>query len=132
MRSQKRRRGTGLVVENIESLCDEAADRMKQMPFFHPQFTLHDNAHLLRVTELMSLVLGPAIAELNELEVALLILAAHFHDQGMVPDHVDSVEIRNSASYHYHRELWIVEHPNVQEIDAQLARGGNPEKVSQP
>lgn len=41
------------LVANLPDLCQEASDRMKALPAFLPQFTLHDATHLLRVTELM-------------------------------------------------------------------------------
>ena len=66
--------------------CRLAADRMKLMPAIHPEFTLHDDTHLLRVTELMARVMPDRVLNelLNPVEIALLILAAHFHDIGMV------------------------------------------------
>jgi hypothetical protein len=109
--------------DNIDVLCREASDRMKQVIAFHPQFTLHDAAHLLRVTELMGLVLGDTLSELNAIEITLLILAAHFHDQGMVPEAADRSEIEASRDFAIHRELWAIEHPNLREIDEQLGAG---------
>ena len=41
----------------LPDVCRIASDRMKLMPAFHPEFTLHDDTHLLRVTELMARVM---------------------------------------------------------------------------
>jgi hypothetical protein len=122
------RTGTPISCDNIGSLCHSAKERMKQMPAFHPQFTLHDAAHLLRVTQLMGLVLGDVLAELNALEIALLILAAHFHDQGMIPEEADRAAIEVSDDFRLHRERWTVEHPNFGEIKAQRDAGHLDEK----
>ena len=43
----------------VESACENAVERIKQFPYFHPQFTLHDERHLVRVAELMALILVP-------------------------------------------------------------------------
>jgi HD-GYP domain-containing protein (c-di-GMP phosphodiesterase class II) len=77
------------LAENVAALCKEAEDRIKAMPALHPEFTLHDDRHFVRVAELMAMLLGGTVGTLNPIEVALLILAAYFHDQGMVPDSSD-------------------------------------------
>jgi hypothetical protein len=41
----------------LPDICKIAADRMKLMPALHGEFTLHDEVHLLRVTELMAKVM---------------------------------------------------------------------------
>jgi hypothetical protein len=108
---------------SIATLCGEASDRMKAVPALHPQFTLHDAAHLLRVTELMAMVLGRTLEELNPIEIALLILAAHFHDIGMVPEAAEWNAIESSKDFKLHRDTWAVEHPNLGELEAQLSSG---------
>ena len=59
---------------------------MKSFPSLHPEYTLHDDAHLLRVTQLMGNLIPDTVLRtvLNPVEIALLILSAYFHDQGMV------------------------------------------------
>src|SRR5436305_3337342 len=95
---------------------------MKAVPVFHPQFTLHDATHLLRVTELMAKILGATLETLNAVEIALLILAAHFHDQGMVPDAAELQALQGMDDFKLHRDTWAVEHPNLREIERQLAQ----------
>ena len=80
---------------NLVNVCQEASDRMKAFPSFHPEYTLHDEVHLLRVTELMSLILPNEVADqLNPAEIMLLILTAHFHDLGMVLAIGDHIIVR--------------------------------------
>jgi hypothetical protein len=110
------------LVGNLPELCQEASDRMKALPAFHPQFTLHDATHLLRVTELMGKVLGATLETLNAVELALLILAAHFHDQGMMPDAGELQALQGKADFKLQRDTWAVEHPNLREIERQLAQ----------
>ncbi|MGO9586109.1 MAG: HD domain-containing protein [Limisphaerales bacterium] len=85
---------------------------MKLMPALHPEFTLHDDTHLLRVTELMARVMPERVLEeiLNPVEIALLILAAHFHDVGMVPDAEKAEQIRKREEYNIFRQNWLIEH----------------------
>jgi len=105
----------------VKDLCSEARDRMKAMPALHPEFTLHDDVHLLRVTELMSLLLGDGSADLNPPEIALLILGAHFHDFGMVPDATERDNILASADFQRHAVIWKHNHPNYTELARTVA-----------
>lgn len=105
---------------NVLTVCGEACERMKAMSVFAPQLTLHDQAHLLRTTELMSLVLGKILDVINPVEIALLILAAHFHDQGMVPDEEEYRALVELPEFKLFRDNWYIDHPNRQEIDRQI------------
>jgi len=109
---------------NVETVCGEAADRMKAMPAYAPQYTLHDERHLLRTTELMAKVLGAQVDQLNRTELALLILAAFFHDQGMVPSGEEYAALRGEQALQLHADTWRVDHPNYGEISAQLGSQG--------
>ncbi|WP_153114990.1 HD domain-containing protein [Rhodocyclus tenuis] len=106
---------------NVVAVCAEAADRMKAMAGYAPQYTLHDERHLLRTTELMSLVLGDEAKKLNEIELALLILSAFFHDQGMLPSDSDLLKLRDSEEFKLFQDNWRVDHPNFAETSRQLA-----------
>src|SRR5829696_4288081 len=87
------------LAQHLLDLCQEARDRMKAFPSLHPQYTLHDEAHLLRVTELMVVVMPQETLDLlNPVEIAMLILAAHFHDQGMVLEREELDEIRSGTN----------------------------------
>jgi hypothetical protein len=109
------------LANSLLTVCKEAYDRMKGFASSHPQYTLHDEVHLLRVTELMAKVLGDKVLSiLNPIEVALLILAAHFHDQGMVLDSADMESIIQDQNYLLFQQTWSVEHPNLREIQSEL------------
>src|SRR5215212_1708020 len=75
-----------LLSSDVRRVCRWAAQRMKLMHSLHEQYTLHDKVHLRRVTALMAFVMPEDVQKgLNPIELALLILAAHLHDQGMIP-----------------------------------------------
>ena len=105
---------------NVLALCSEAAERLKIFPAIHGQFTLHDETHTLRVVQLMQTVVGSIIERLNGIELALLIMAAYFHDQGMVVDATELEEIRSSDDWKLHEQNWIADHPNFEETLAKL------------
>ena len=46
---------------------------------------------------------------LNPVEIALLILAAHFHDVGMIVDAQEASQIRQSEGYMIARQNWLIE-----------------------
>ncbi len=111
---------SNFLATNLISVCGEASERMKAMPAFAPQYTLHDEAHLLRTTELMSFVLGKMLDVLNPVEITLLILAAHFHDQGMVPDAEEYNVMVELPEFILFRDNWHIDHPNRNEIERQF------------
>jgi hypothetical protein len=111
------------LAQYVLDVCDEARDRMKAFPALHPQYTLHDEAHLLGVTELMATVMPPeTLDRLNPVEIALLILAAHFHDQGMVLEGEDLGRIRSGSDpdFELFRQNWETSHPNAKEVRREL------------
>ncbi|MBI4965515.1 MAG: ATP-binding protein [Desulfomonile tiedjei] len=105
---------------SIPRLCEEAVDRMKAMYRYASQYTLHDDRHLLRTTELMGLVLGSEAERLNIIELALLILSAFFHDQGMVLSEQEFSSLEGDTDFQLFRDNWRIEHPNYRETAAQL------------
>lgn len=110
---------TAALVSNIPDLCEEAAQRAKLIPDTFPQYTLHDETHFLRVTELMYLVLGDTLQVLNDIEICLLILSAFYHDQGMVLEGSEYGELMKNEDYVVFRDNWIIDHPNYTEINEQ-------------
>ncbi|MBL7646832.1 MAG: ATP-binding protein [Candidatus Hydrogenedentes bacterium] len=104
----------------VKAACTTAADRIKRFPYYHPEFTVHDERHLLRVTELMAMILGDGIDHLNAVEIALLILSAYFHDQGMVPESDEWEKLKESPEFLLSLERWNQDHPNVSDIRRQL------------
>ena len=106
---------------NLPKICEKARDRMKSMPSLHGQYTLHDETHLLRVTELMAkIVPEKVLTNLNSIEIALLILSAYFHDQGMVLDKNELETIKSEPKFIVFRDTWAIEHPNLKEIQIVL------------
>jgi len=105
---------------NVSSMCDEAIDRMKAMYSYAPQYTLHDECHLLRTTELMGLVLGDVSQNLNNIELSLLILSAFFHDQGMVMSADEFHKLEHDGGFQLFQDNWRVDHPNYRETATQI------------
>ena len=54
----------GVSPHNVLALCQHASDRARNIPSVHPQSTLQDEVHFVRVTELMAMLLGPTVDEL--------------------------------------------------------------------
>lgn len=104
----------------VKSACENAVERIKQFPYFHPQFTLHDERHLVRVAELMALILRDDFDSLNAIEVALLLLSAYYHDQGMVPETDEWEQIKDSSEFKVSSDRWEIENPNLSIIRSQL------------
>lgn len=106
-----------ILASNLEQVCKESYKRMKSFASLHPQYTLHDETHFLRVTELMAKIMPDTTKQtLNPIEIALLILSAHFHDQGMVLDSEELEELKFDSDFNLFRENWMIEHPNYRDI----------------
>lgn len=114
-------RGNGGLASNVKSLCDEAVERMKSAYAYFPQYTLHDERHLFRTAELMFRILGPESDKLNDLEIALLLLAAFFHDQGMVLSREEASGLDTNDDFKMFHDDWVVDHPNYKETRKQLS-----------
>lgn len=70
----------------VEDCFDDAINRTKTVIKHMPEYTLHDEVHLLRVVEIMGRLIPPLTLErLTPLELAGLILSAAYHDIGMAP-----------------------------------------------
>lgn len=70
-----------VLVKGLVSHCVPILDRIVQT---FPTYTLHNGQHQLNILNLYSNLLGDGISDLSELEAAILILSAFFHDIGMV------------------------------------------------
>ena len=106
---------------NVQAICSEAAARLKIFPAIHGEFTLHDETHCLRVVQLMRSAAASVAERLNALEIALLILGAYFHDQGMIVDAEELDRIRSTDEWTLHEQNWIADHPNYGEMFAKLS-----------
>lgn len=112
-----------LLLASVKRVCDSAANRMKRMQALHEQYTLHDEVHLRRVTELMALVMPNEVLEsLNPIELALLILAAYLHDQGMVPDRerLENIRTGTDETLRDFERRWSIDNPRLSRVRERL------------
>lgn len=68
----------------VHRICDSAITYLKDVRLRFPNYTLHDETHVLNVLDAMAGILGDQISQLSKGEAELLILAACLHDLGMV------------------------------------------------
>lgn len=68
----------------VHRICDSAITYLKDVRLKFPNYTLHDETHVLNVLDAMAGILGDQISQLSKGEAELLILAACLHDLGMV------------------------------------------------
>lgn len=101
----------------VESVCREACDLAGRIPLYFPEYTLHNNVHLQRVAVLEGYILGERMHRLKQDEIVLLILAAFYHDIGMVCNENDISRLKKSADYLAFREEWRFTHPNMEELE---------------
>lgn len=104
-------------LEAVEGLCREACELAGRTPVFFPEYTLHDSVHLYRVAVLEGAILGEKIGLLKQDEVVLLVLAAFYHDIGMVCNENEIARLKKSEDYIAFREEWRFSHPNMEELE---------------
>lgn len=115
----------------LEELCKKATDMMKRNVSLHKQFTLHDEVHLVRVTELMAMILGEdGINALNPMEIMLLILSAYYHDIGMVPNDNEIENLEKNSEYKVFCENWKLNHPTYKEAQQIIKKCKREEVIS--
>ena len=73
----------------VKDVYDDAVTYLKRVCETFPNYTLHDETHVLNVIYTMGAILGDQIDNLSTGEIELLILAAALHDIGMVYDEAD-------------------------------------------
>jgi hypothetical protein len=71
-------------VANVRELVDYAGGKLMLVRETFPDYTLHDRQHAENVITLVEQLLGDGLEVLSPLEAAMLVLAAYFHDIGMV------------------------------------------------
>jgi hypothetical protein len=130
------------LLRQVESLVDRATPQLWHTWSTFQTGTKHTPEHTQSVEAIASLLLpNDVIAAMNEDEIALLILACHFHDLGMVGTEADNAtkEGRDRVRKEHAisigdriREKWQdlgFENQTYAEILAEVCRGHRPEKV---
>lgn len=68
----------------VHQIYEAAVIYLKDVRRIFPNYTLHDETHVLNVLDAIAGILGDQIAQLSRGEAELLLLAACLHDLGMV------------------------------------------------
>lgn len=78
--------GANRLLLTVEECFDDAIQRTKTVVKHMPEYTLHDEVHLVEVVRLMGCIIPErTLSKLSALELAALILSAAYHDIGMAP-----------------------------------------------
>ncbi|XOV65971.1 MAG: hypothetical protein ACFHU9_10070 [Fluviicola sp.] len=85
-----------VLVKKLVSDCVPILDRIVQT---FPTYTLHNGQHQLNILNLYSKLLGEKIKNLSELEAAILILTAFYHDIGMVYSEKERQNLANEELF---------------------------------
>jgi hypothetical protein len=104
-----RKKGTSRQVANVEELVEYAAGMLDRVQDSFPTYTLHNHVHSENVLGNMERLLGENVSELSALEASMLVLAAYFHDIGMVylPEELSS--LTGEPAY----EQFLRDHPKL-------------------
>ncbi|WP_169523981.1 HD domain-containing protein [Amycolatopsis balhimycina] len=101
--------GDAQLTADVEYLVDYAAGKLILARDTFPDYTLHDRRHADNVIGLMEKLLGPDIESVTLLEAAMLILAAYFHDIGMVYSREEVRELLEEQDF----KDYLDEHPSA-------------------
>jgi hypothetical protein len=104
----------------VEALTQHAEGLLLLVRDTFPTYTLHDARHAENVTRLIGELLGDRVDDLTDLETAMLILAAWYHDVGMVYDKAEIAGIGQDEQF----AAYLKDHP--QAFVAVHENGGEP------
>lgn len=123
IQEQKERKKAIILVNDIS---EEASELMKITSTYFPEYTLHDETHLLGVTDLMGRILSASesLEGLSYIEITILILAAYLHDIGMAPSKEKIDKIIESQEFILFRETRRRDLENLKEIQLPLEQQG--------
>jgi len=110
---------------SVIGLIDHAAPLLDRIIETFPTYTLHDRTHSRHVLRLMGRLLGPRCSSLTALEAAMLILAAYFHDIGMVFNKDQRQSLKDEPEFpqflHQHPEARLAVTRNHDQIPEEIA-----------
>ena len=110
---------------SVIGLIDHAAPLLDRIIETFPTYTLHDRTHSQNVLRLMGRLLGPRCSSLTALESAMLILAAYFHDIGMVFNKDQRQSLKDEPEFpqflHQHPEARLAMTQNQDQIPEEIA-----------
>jgi len=95
------------LISSVDQVAKQSGFILNQIVRYLPQYTLHNERHILNVLSLMDWLTPDAtLNHLAPLECALCILAAYVHDLGMALSDEEYRELQNTRSpdgHHYRR-----------------------------
>lgn len=109
----------------VEQISADAVQIMKITPNHFPEYTLHDETHLLGVANLMGKIIieSDSLANLSYIEITILLLSAYLHDIGMAPSSKEIDEIIHSQEFRLYKENRLLDHEGFKEIVELLSNG---------
>jgi len=131
------------ILKYVESLVDKATPQLWHTLSTFPSGTKHTPEHTQTVEHIASLLISDGItAKLNDDEIAMLILACHYHDLGMAGSEADNATSEGRDRVRQEHAISIgtrilerwqelgFENENYAEILAEICRGHRPAKVN--
>lgn len=86
-------------ISAVNAVCYHGITISKQITRFFPNFTLHDETHILNVCNWMTVLLGERKKDLTDKEAALLVMSACCHDIGMAVSDTQKADFLEEGMY---------------------------------
>lgn len=105
-RSEKVPRGK-ILIGKIEEIIPDAVTLLNRVSDTFPEYTLHDKTHSVNVLKFMDRIIpDETLEQMNELELAILILSAFLHDIGMVASKREKKKMLQSEDFKSFKEKY--------------------------
>ena len=105
----------------VDKLLQHAGAMLDRVIETFPTYTLHNRVHAENVVARMGDLLGTRVDDLTALEAAMLLLAAYYHDIGMVFDEHERQALAEEEFFAH----FLDEHPEAyEEMNTQQRRHG--------
>jgi len=95
-------------IDMIDKHINHASNILELVRDTFPTYTLHNKLHCRNVIEKIEMILGDKINLLTDMEIALLILSAFYHDIGMVYDD----DFKRNLHEHPHFASFLEKNPD--------------------
>jgi Calcineurin-like phosphoesterase len=105
------------LLDSVQQLSDAAYQRLANYAVGEYSDSLSDPKHPLRMIELLGRIVNDEVlCRLNAVELSILILSAHYHDQGLLLTPSEIEALQQAPDFHIFRDNWAIEHPTLREI----------------
>ena len=99
------------LISTVEKMCEHASHLIRLISNERREYTLHNEVHSSNIVKLMGHAIGPHRSEIKPAEAALCIIAAYWHDIGMLNREINVTNISDDHRWPLFKEQYFESDP---------------------